>query len=410
MNAGCWALPATASIHGSDWSRSFNYEENCRLHVRYVAAVRTALLIIGATLTILTIGAVVHTMLIPSRRGPLIARAVNKSVTAVAYAPLASMRTYSRQNRWLRGVAPAAILIQLLIYVTILILALGLVVYGTTDLSMADSLYQSGSTLTTLGLVEPTNSWSAIATFFAAFLGLVVIALFIGYLLAIYGALVSRESPMARLSRLAGEPAWGPEILARAHVLGLPADEAPRCDEWTDWTCDVRLNQRVNPILADFRSPAELRHWVTTLLAVMDATALRIAFDPENVDPHAVRLLIEGGVTLSTLDVTSHGERNWDLLRQIQHAIHTPDASPAEASLSRDEWDSGIRALRQVDFPLPKDVDAAQRLFLAVRQTYADHAYAIARQSQAVPAPWSGSRSPALRTIWPETARSEVSP
>jgi len=239
---------------------------------------RTVSLIVGIVLTVSTVVVVVQAMLIPSGPGPLIARAISRSIKFLAHAPLGSMRTYSRQNKWLAGTAPISLLVQLIVYLAILIFTTGLIIYGTTGLSLADSLYQSGSTLTTLGIVEPVNVPSTITTFFAAFLGLVVIAIFIGYLLAIYGALVGRESQMARLSILAGEPAWGPQILARSHVLGFPDDEAPHYDEWVDWTCDLRLNQRVNPILADFRSTAELRHWVISMLAVTDVAVAATAY------------------------------------------------------------------------------------------------------------------------------------
>lgn len=368
---------------------------------------RTLSLILGIALTVWTVLAVIQAMLIPSGPGPLITRVVGRCVRVVAYAPLALIRTYSRQNKWLAGIAPISLLVQLVVYLTILIFTTGLIVYGTTDLSMLDSMYQSGSTLTTLGIVEPVNVSSTITTFVAAFLGLVVIAIFIGYLLAIYGALVSRESQMARLSILAGEPAWGPQILARAHVLGLPADESPRYTDWINWTCDVRLNQRVNPVLGDFRSTAELRHWVVSMLAVMDATALRIAFDPEHIDPHAVQLLVECGVTLSVLDGSSRHAQDWARQGEIRNAITATGPSPTDGGLTTDDWQAGISALQLVGYPLPPDLDAAHQRFINIRQTYVDQAYAFAKQLHAVPAPWSGTRNPSVDTIWPELARSQ---
>ena len=368
---------------------------------------RVASLILGIVLTLWTVLAVVQAMLIPSGPGPLITRVVSRCIRVIAYAPLTMIRTYSRQNKWLAGVAPISLLIQLVVYITILIFTTGLIVYGTTDLSLLNSFYQSGSTLTTLGIVEPVNVASTITTFIAAFLGLVIIAIFIGYLMAIYGALVSRESQMARLSILAGEPAWGPQILARSHILGLPANQAPRYTDWINWTCDVRLNQRVNPILSDFRSTAELRHWVITMLAVMDATALRIAFEPDNVDPNAVQLLVECGVTLSVLDGTTQHAHNWAKQDEIHRAIKSGGQSPTDAGLSSDEWHAGISALQLVDYPLPPDLDAARSRFLNLRHIYVEQTYAFAKQLHAVPAPWSGTRNPAVDTIWPEIARGQ---
>lgn len=187
---------------------------------------RTLALVVGIVLTAATFLALCLAMLVPRHSEPLIARVINSITAGVADAPLRLLRTYWAQDRWLSGAAPIALLLQLTTYVVLLILTLGLVVYGTRDLDLVKSMFQSGATLTTLGIVEPVTVASAITTFVAAFLGLVVIAIFVGYLLALYGAHVDRESGMARAALLAGEPAWGPMMIARAELLGpcLPAE------------------------------------------------------------------------------------------------------------------------------------------------------------------------------------------
>lgn len=262
---------------------------------------RITALIVGVILTLATFLALCQAMLVPRQSNSLIVRAVNSVVSAAAQAPLPLMRSYRMQDRWLSGAAPMTVLIALVAYVVILIATLGLVVYGTTQLSLLESMYQSGSTLTTLGIVEPVNVPSAITTFIAAFLGLVVIAVFIGYLLAIYGAYVARESGMARVAMLAGEPAWGPVMIARGHLLGLPDKEVPDASEWLNWICDTRLNSQVNPVLMRFRSTSGLRHWVTTTLAVMDAATLRVSTSDSAPDPHLVQVLTEGTLSLATV-------------------------------------------------------------------------------------------------------------
>jgi hypothetical protein len=168
--------------------------------------VRLAALIAGILFTLWTFWAMVRAMLVPHGTVNVVARSVQWGVGAMARVPLRLMSSYSMRDRWLAGVA---------VYATILIFTLGLIVFGLTDLTLGDSLYQSGSTFTTLGIVEPVNVPSAITTFIAAFLGLIVIAIFVGYLMGTYSAYVGRESQMARIAMVAGEPAWGPQILIR---------------------------------------------------------------------------------------------------------------------------------------------------------------------------------------------------
>lgn len=369
---------------------------------------RALSLIVGILLTLWTLMAIVRAMLIPRGSNSVIERIVIVIVNAIAFAPLRLMRTYERQDKWLAAVGPVSILLQLVVYVVILIFTTGLIVYGCTDLSLMNSLYQSGATLTTLGIVEPINVASAITTFVAAFLGLVVIAIFIGYLLALYSALVARESQMAQLSLLAGEPAWGPQIIARGFDLGLPTHSAPDAAAWIPWVCDLRMNLRINPVLAEFRSTGEYRHWLTSLLAVMDACALRAAFDPSNADPVGLQLITEGSITLSLMNNADNQEHNWQLQTSIRRALTDgrPDSSPSR--LSDEQWQAGVDALTAVGYPLPDDMSAARAVFGHIRQTYQDHAYTLARRLHAVPAPWSGPRLPTLDVIWPELAQRGV--
>ncbi|MFN8125593.1 MAG: hypothetical protein U0R64_03675 [Candidatus Nanopelagicales bacterium] len=370
---------------------------------------RIAALIIGIIVATVTFLALCQAMLVPRRSTSVLVQGINRGVAVVSTWPLRFMKRYETQDRWLSGAAPISVLLQLVVYVVILILALGLVVYGTTTLSLNDSLYQSGSTLTTLGIVEPVDEASTITTFVAAFLGLVVIAIFIGYLMAIYGAYVDREAGMARAAMLAGEPAWGPIMLARGRILGLPDSEVPDSDMWLEWLCSTRMSQQVNPVLMEFRSTSAGRHWVTTLLAVLDAGALRISLGDGTPDPHTVQLLTEGSLTLATLtapvrvdphEVATH---NWDLERMIVAAVRNPPPeSPPECGLTSDDFEQAMDILRDAGVPVPDDVAGAFRRFAAVRAVYYSDAAAIAKRLHAVPAPWSGERTPSLPVRYPE--------
>lgn len=367
---------------------------------------RTASLIVGIVLTTGVVFTMVQSLLIPRVRRRPVARLDLAVVDFIVRRPLSLIRTYAAQDRWLSGAAALALLLQLVVYVTLLILTLGLVVFGSSPLSLGDSLYQSGATVTTLGIVQPVDDASTVVCFIAAFLGLVVIAVFIGYLMAIYGDYGSRESPMARLSMLAGEPAWGPQMLARAHALGLPTDPIPDADTWIGWTCDLRVNQLVNPVLSWFRSTSPHRHWCVSLLALLDATAMRISVTTDRPDPQSIMLVTEGTLALSAL-VDPESELtartcNWDLERVLLN----PDAAtgPGDPGITRDEWEHAIDYLVGVGIPEPTDRDGAWRRFATIRSFYAPSAYQIAHRLHAVPAPWSGPRTPALPTQWPELA------
>lgn len=169
---------------------------------------RAVAAVLGVLSTLWVLKAMVQDMLVPRGTRALLARTLSASVNGVSRAPLSVLRTYGAQDRWIAGAAPASVLLQLVVYFTLVILTMGLVMYGVTDLSLGQSMYQSGASVTTLGMVEPVDDAGEVASFVAAFLGLVVVAVFIGNLMALYGAYVARESQMARLALLAGQPPW----------------------------------------------------------------------------------------------------------------------------------------------------------------------------------------------------------
>lgn len=372
---------------------------------------RIAALIAGIVLTIWTILAVVRAMLVPGGGNSFLGRVVFRSVRWFGNLPLPLMKTYATQNRWLAIMAPLALLSQLIVYMVTLAITFSLIIFGTTDLSYSDAIYQAGSTITTLGITEPVNTASTVAVLLAAFFGVVVIAIFIGYLLNLYSAIVSRESQVARLSILAGEPAWGPEIVARAHAVGFSTISTPNRDTWIDWISEMRLSIAANPTRAEFRSTGKLRHWSVSMLAVMDAVALDVAMTG-SANAESVQLLTAGTETLVTFNDPGQRIPTWDLQRQIREAYGISSSEEATqeqwnaAGLTEVDWQAGIKTIQDVDYPLPDDMDVVRNRFLALRAPYVGHAYSLAKKYHAVPAPWSGPRKPALETIWPEIAGS----
>ena len=372
---------------------------------------RALLLLIGIVLTAGTVLAMVKSMLMPRASRSLVAHAVHRVVGAIVRVPLGVVRSYAGQDRWLALAPPIVILLELATYVAILIAALGLVVYGATDLTLGQALYQSGSTLTTLGIVEPVNVASAITVWVAAFLGLVVIAIFIGYLMALSTAFTARESPMVQLAAVAGEPAWGPMILLRAHRLGMPIGAAPDAAAWTDWIATTRMNQQVSPVLSSMRSTSHRRHWVVSFLAVLDAVALRTAIGGDRPDPADVQLLAVGALALDLMarqDGGSGRDSNWDLEEQVLRAVRADGAAapvPGREAigLDRADVDAVLAGLRTAGVDIT-DADAAWRRFARLRATYYPSAALLAAALHAVPAPWSGPRQPASPTMWPAHA------
>lgn len=402
-------------------------------------ALRWAMFVLGLVLFAMTVWAVVTSMLVPRPKRAWIAEAANH-LTSVTFHFFADRRkTYEGKDIVLAASGPTAVLAQLVVFLLGFWVALSLMIFGVSDLGVSSSLFQSGATLLTLGIVEPVNFAQVVLTFIAAMVGLVVIAILIGYLLTLYSAYTPRESHINKLSLLAGEPAWGPELICRDHLLVGDELAAFDVEEWIDWASDVRMAHSINPILNYFRSPSPRRSWVVSLLAVLDAANLRLTtVRGQELNSAMVRLVSEGTQTLAAVRGiqtmmsgdgwvpvrTSHGRLAKGQLvaasagenavvaaisADARNAQRRPTARTIteytpEVGVTRDEWNYACDVMRRAGIELFEDLEQAWKDFCSVRVTYASNAYAIAKTIYAVPAPWSGPRSPETKTIWPTLA------
>lgn len=367
---------------------------------------RTLSLILGVVLTAGVTIAAIASMVVPRTTRTGLAHLVTKVVLGTLRLPLRFLRTFRSQDRWLRLAAPISVLVQLAIFVALIIAGVALIVFGQTELTWKQAAWQAAATVTTLGTTEAVNWSSAMTSALGAFLGLVVIAVFMGYLVGLYSAYVARESLMARFAQVAGEPAWGPMVLARSQILaGDPAD-ALDCAEWTSWMTDVRLGQQASPVLAHFRSPDPMRHWTISVLSMLDAISLALAMGVVTERAPAIRCVSEGTITLRVLQRQGNSAEmtNWQVERTVLGIIDgTISAdSTSTASIDDDSWEAAVTLLMDSGVADRPTLDASRAKFEALRSLYVDDATDIARHLHAVRAPWSGGRSDSMAVIWPD--------
>jgi hypothetical protein len=360
---------------------------------------RPLVLVIGIIGTLALVTAMVQSMLVTRNSRNWISSSVGYAVRSYSRFLLRFLRSYAARDRWLTGTAPTTLLLQLTAYGILFILTLGLATWGSTELDMWRSLYQSGSTFTTLGIVERMDGTAAVISFLAAGLGLVVVAIFIGYLMAIYGMYANRESVMARLTTYAGEPAWGPELLARASVIGSPIASSPDIDPLLEWVSQLRLDQDMYPVLADFRSTSSSRHWVTSLLAVMDAVALRLAMDLSGDVPGDIQFLTQSATTMACINRQS--DASWNVEWQFLSVVRGRSSGAIELSLTDEEWSSGWSEMVAAGITSPIAEPTVRDRFERLRSLYVTNATQLADRFYAVRAPWSGERTPPTPIVWP---------
>lgn len=158
------------------------------------------------------------------------------------------------------------------------------------DGGLAESLYLSGVTFTTVGYgdVAPRTPWTRAVAVAEGATGFGFFAVVITYLPVLNQAFGRRESFIGRLDARAGSPPAAGRMLLRVP----PTDD--RC--WDDflaeaerWAAELLEGHLSFPVLGYYRSQHDNQSWLCALTCVLDATALLLTVT-DGVDRTRARL------------------------------------------------------------------------------------------------------------------------
>jgi hypothetical protein len=336
---------------------------------------------VGLIIVALTSASVLFTIVLPreARGFERVSLVVNR-VVRIAFLGLSRLaRSYEGKDALLAPTAPVALLGQLMFWAASFIVGYGLMLETTTH-HLASAFAQAAGAVFTVGTIDlsgPPNSALDIA---AGATWVVIVALQIAYLPALYGAFNRRESLVAMLESRAGLPAWGPEVLARHQLVGITDTLPDFYASWEEWAADLAESHTTYPVMLLFRSPEPWFSWLVGLLAVLDGAAMHLALAPSTASSQA-RLCLRMGFTALNRIAKVLG---WEV---------DPDPNPeGPIALTFEEFDQAVEMLRHIGFPMERSAEEAWPDFRGWRVNYESVAYRLADRLTAPPAPWSGSR------------------
>lgn len=375
---------------------------------------RGAAIVVGLSLLWAAIMAAVGVMLVPRPSNQRLALWVGRACHLVFRLIVRRAKDYVQLDRLLAVQGPTTVLIYLALFLLILVGAFAFLFYGVTGCPPSEAFLRSGSSMSTLGVVEASGFVALTVMFASAFIGTTVISVFIGFLLTLYTAYTARETFMSKVAMVCGEPGWGPEMVVRMRNLQLETEQGS-VGKCIDWICAMRVSQYIYPLLNHFRSPVRDRHWAITLLATLDAAAIRLTAIDKEVDMNLVLILSQGAETFRSLKAseiarTAGGESEGTMLTwMIEEKILAAkqDGPLPDPGISRADWDRAMEFLISCGIELQPDRDSSWRAFCRVRTHYAEPAYFLTSHLGAIRAPWSGPRHPSFDfpVVWPLMAR-----
>jgi len=339
------------------------------------------LFVLGVCIVLVTLAEVLLVMVLPRRPAGIerLTLVVNRVVRLLFVALSRLAKTYEGKDAILAPTAPVALVAQLLFWAISLAVGFALMLQPTVH-SLPDGFTQSITALFTVGTVHiggPPDIGIDIAV---GAIWVVIVALQIAYLPALYAAFNRREGLVSLLESRAGLPAWGPELLARHQLVGI-SDTLPELyAAWEEWAADVAESHTTYPILLLFRSPEPWYSWLIGLLSVLDGAAMHLALAPSTASSQA-RLCLRMGFTLVNRVATTLG---WPV---------DPDPNPdGPIELTFEEFERAVLMLESVGFPVERSAEEAWPDFRGWRVNYERLIYRLADRLTAPPSPWSGPR------------------
>lgn len=333
----------------------------------------------GVIVVLAVSGSIAKALVIPRGSLPRLARMVDYIVDFLFRLAIRPLKSYKSVDTLRTSQAAVVIFGSLALWVALFLLGFALMLTPAVH-SFGASLREAGASLLTLGFVATDTPWATFVDFLAGFVGLAVVALQISYLPTLYGAYNRRESEVALLGARAGDPAWGPEILARTR-LGFVDLELPHLYQlWEKWSAEVAETHSNYPILILFRSPGAYVSWLVSLLAILDSAALYLSFSPNEAPVEARICLRMGFIAFRKIGLS------------VGYKVNEDPLPTDPVHLTYEEFLEGHARLLEVGFPLERTPEEAWPHFRGWRVNYEETAYQLNSRTDAVPAHWSGPR------------------
>lgn len=352
---------------------------------------RVLLGIAGAVIVLGIFSSVLHALVIPRPTRHGFSRTVQRLVQWPFRLLADRLPSVEAKDRVLTPMAPLVIVATLISWLVAFLAGYALLEAAVSRLGPREALIEAGSSLFTLGFASGNRVTLNVIDFCAAATGPIVIGLQVGYLPTLYGAYQRRETEVTLLQARTGSPPWGPEILARYAQVDLLDRLTELFRNWERWSAEVSESHTTYPILIHFRSPKVSRNWLIALLAVMDAAALQLAFNPSRPQAEVRMALRAGFVCLREIADT-------------EGISYDRDPHPEDPlRLDYEDFLRGVERMRAQGYPMERTPLEAWPHFRGWRINYEPLVHRLARDIEAVPAPWSGTRRTTTDTYAPRT-------
>ena len=299
------------------------------------------------------------------------------NVTWAMYHPMMERLPPGRlRNRLLVSYPPFSVIFLIALWATLLVfgfaiffLGVSLAFGGHRDIAFGDYLYFSGVTFFTLGygdLTPVTGPGRAMAVAESA-TGFAFLAIIIGYVPVLYGAVSRREVGIVLLDSKAGSDPTACELLYRYADAGVMPELGGLLRDWERWAAEMLESFLAYPMVAYYRSQHDEQSWLQALTAIMDTCAFIEAFLP-NEEPWQKSVRFQAK---STFAIARH------VIVDLSYIINQAPLKKLPLRLSVEMRDLMVTRLQRAGMPLVCDPEQCAH-FVELRKTYEPFMAALA--------------------------------
>jgi nitrogen fixation-related uncharacterized protein len=348
--------------------------------ILYVA-LQIVVFVIGFIIAFITFVSSIRTFVLPRSAPDFYSRGVFVCVRYFFAMRARRLDTYEARDRAMELYAPASLIILLVVWLLGIHLGYMCMFWSIDGNQFYDIFKMSGSSLLTLGFEAIDNVPTMILIFSEAILGLILIAILIGYLPAIYSSFSRREASVTMLETRAGSPPSPVEMIIRYSRLRRLELLGEIWQSWEIWFVDIEESHTSLGALNFFRSPQAHRSWITAAGVVLDGAALTLAAVDTPRDSQADLCIRAGYLALRYISDFFGIEYNSE-----------PDPTDS-ISISREEFNQALDELAAADVPLKPDRERAWRDYAGWRVNYDTVLLSLAELLMAPYAPWVSDRT-----------------
>lgn len=350
--------------------------------------------IVGCAFVFTAIVSAVRTFVVPRGGAPdALTRAAFVVIRAVLEIALRSASKTKRELA-LAYYAPAALLTLPVVWLACVLLGYTSIYWSLGATSWSQAITISRLSLLYLGSDIRGIHGGTVVGFSETVLSLLLAAILVSYLPAIYSAFSQREQVVTGLETLAGSPPSPYKMIKRYHLIKGMGHIGEQWPAWQAWFEMVEESHTALLPLVFYRSPQPSRSWVTAAGAILDTASLVASSLDRPRDPRA-ELCIRAGYLC---------------LQRVATPLGIPfkeEPQPTDPiSVSREEYDAVCNGLAELGVPVKADRDQAWRDFVGWRVNYDAVLIGLAVFTSAPNGLWSSDRVPYRRSPFTTARRS----